>query len=539
MSISIFRIKKGRIMNLLLVDDEEYMIESIKKNVDWKDCGIDVVYTAFSVKQAQMIMEMADVDVIISDIVMPQESGFDLIEWVRSKGYRMSVIFLTSYAEFDYARRAIALDSVEYLLKPVDFGKLSCALRKAVQKAEQARAFADYQKESRHWKRNQSLICREFWREVLAGRIPQKPFIAESERQDRDYLNERFYLLYVIFHDGKAQEGIWDRGTLDFVVGNVLSELLSDSGMSVESVVSVEAGSCAVICREGGRVDGAAVRAAFARFVSWFLENFEMNLWAGAGAVQNGFEMAKVLAQIRRMRDNSLSVRNRVLYLSDFIHPENTYRNSNMGLWEILMEEGKEEALAAGMKAYLEEMERREMVTRQILEAFRVDVTQIVYSWLARREIKAHLLFSEREDKQIREDALSGIYGALAYASDLIHEAVRYEKYVNRTATVTEKIRQYIDSHYQEEIRRDALAEMVYLNTDYMARIFKKEYGISISAYILQKRVEEAKNLLVHSDLPINTVSIYVGYSNFSYFTKMFKENTGYSPLEYRRKFKK
>ena len=78
MSISIFRIKKGRIMNLLLVDDEEYMIESIKKNVDWKDCGIDVVYTAFSVKQAQMIMEMADVDVIISDIVMPQESGFDL-----------------------------------------------------------------------------------------------------------------------------------------------------------------------------------------------------------------------------------------------------------------------------------------------------------------------------------------------------------------------------------------------------------------------------------------------------------------------------
>ena len=525
-------------MNLLLVDDEEYMIESIKKNVDWKDCGIDAVYTAFSVKQAQMIMEMADVDVIISDIVMPQESGFDLIEWVRSKGYRMSVIFLTSYAEFDYARRAIALDSVEYLLKPVDFDKLSCALMKAVQKAEQARVFADYQRESRHWKQNQSVICREFWREVLAGRVPSEPFGAEAQRRDRDYLNDSFFLLYVVFYDGKAQEGIWDRGTLYFVMGNVLSELLADSGLSVESVVSVETGSCVVICRESGCVDGAAAKAAFARFVSWFQENFEMNLWAGAGAAQNGFEMAKVLAQVRRMRDNSLSVWNRVLYLSDFIHPENTYRNPNMGLWEILMEEGKEEALAVSMRAYLEEMERQEMVTRQILEAFRVDVTQIVYSWLARREIKAHLLFSEREDKRMHRDVPDGIYGALAYASDLIHEAVRYEKYVNRTATVTEKIRQYIDSHYQEEIRRDALAEMVYLNTDYMARIFKKEVGISISAYILQKRVEEDRNLLVHSDLPINTVSIYVGYSNFSYFTKMFKDNTGYSPLEYRRKFK-
>ncbi|MEI1257800.1 AraC family transcriptional regulator [Blautia sp. JLR.GB0024] len=50
--------------------------------------------------------------------------------------------------------------------------------------------------------------------------------------------------------------------------------------------------------------------------------------------------------------------------------------------------------------------------------------------------------------------------------------------------------------------------------------------------------MEEAKNMLTRSSLPINTVSIYVGYSNFSYFTKMFRENTGFSPLEYRRKFK-
>lgn len=45
--------------------------------------------------------------------------------------------------------------------------------------------------------------------------------------------------------------------------------------------------------------------------------------------------------------------------------------------------------------------------------------------------------------------------------------------------------------------------------------------------------------MLAQSNFPINTVSIYVGYSNFSYFTKMFKENTGYSPLEYRRMIKK
>ena len=112
-------------------------------------------------------------------------------------------------------------------------------------------------------------------------------------------------------------------------------------------------------------------------------------------------------------------------------------------------------------------------------------------------------------------------------------------QHVNKTDSVANQICMYIDAHYQEEIHRDQLAELVFLNTDYMSRIFKKEKGISISTYILQKRVDEAKKLLVQSNLPINTVSLYVGYSNFSYFTKMFKENTGYTPLEYRRKVKK
>ena len=93
------------------------------------------------------------------------------------------------------------------------------------------------------------------------------------------------------------------------------------------------------------------------------------------------------------------------------------------------------------------------------------------------------------------------------------------------------------NSHFREEIHRDELAELVYLNTDYMSRMFKKEKGVSISNYILQKRVDEAKKLLCGSSLPINTVSLHIGYSNFSYFTKMFKENTGLTPLEYRRKF--
>lgn len=115
-------------MKLLLVDDEEYVIESIKRNLDLTETGVSEVYTAFSVQQAKNIMGMVDIDIVISDIVMPGGTGFDFVEWVRKEELKVQVIFLTSYAEFDYARRAIQLNSVDYLLKPIDFDKLKEAV---------------------------------------------------------------------------------------------------------------------------------------------------------------------------------------------------------------------------------------------------------------------------------------------------------------------------------------------------------------------------------------------------------------------------
>lgn len=527
-------------MNLLLVDDEEYVIESIRKNIDWEKSGITRVCTAFSMKQAQDAMDMMPVDVIISDIVMPNGSGFDFVEWVREKSYEVQVIFLTSYAEFDYARRAISLDSVDYLLKPIDFEELEMALGRAVKKVEENRKYQDYQKASWHWKRNLPLLQKDYWTEVLRGNISADMLQKEAEQRRLPYQESwEFLPISLIFYEGRCNQKIWDNKTLSFCVENVLSEILEKTELQVETVVSMEENSFVVIC---GRKtpectpDEMKKHEIMERFVQWISEKVHMDVWCGVGSMESAEHIREVVSLIGKMRDNSLSVWNRVLYLSDFENPRITCQNPELGVWEALLEQEKKDELMESIGQYLEDISCREMVTREILLSFQMDVTQMVYSWLANKEIKAHLLFLEEENEQYFQNSLRGVNGAKEYADHLITKAIQYRKYVDKTTSVTEKICQYIDQHYKEEIRRDDLGELVYLNTDYMSRMFKKEVGVSISTYILQKRVEEAKKLLSQSNLPINTVSIYVGYSNFSYFTKMFKENTGYSPLEYRRK---
>lgn len=519
-------------MNLLLVDDEQYVVESIKKNINLKKCGITEVYTAYSMGQAQQIIDLMSVDIIISDIVMPGKTGFDLVEWVRERNNQVQVIFLTSYAEFDYAKRAIALDSVEYLLKPIDFEQLEKALTVAVDRAKQRNR---YYKDEQRWKRNRQVIVREFWKEVLTENIRGTEFENEARKRHLPY-EEKFQgkLLYLSFYISSCCKSIWDKKIINFIVENVLGEMFEKTNVILETVIPKGENGCIVICRkqEGEDETGKILE----EFVHWINEKIQLELWCGIGEWESAIEFPHSLEKLYIMQDNSMSQRNKVLSLSDFQQTETSYQNPNRKVWEALLKEENEEDLLKHMEKYLRGIEEAQLMTRKILKDFRMDVMQIVYSWLEKEQIEAYLLFSTKENEIYYQNALNSVQGAVEYASNLVKKAISYRKYVNKTESVTEQICKYIDVHYREEIRREELGKMVYLNADYLSRTFKKELGISISTYILQKRVDEAKKLLKQSNLPINTVSLSVGYSNFSYFTKMFKENTGYAPLEYRRK---
>ena len=86
-----------------------------------------------------------------------------------------------------------------------------------------------------------------------------------------------------------------------------------------------------------------------------------------------------------------------------------------------------------------------------------------------------------------------------------------------------------VDKNVLKSLRLD-ITQMVYL-----ARLFKKEVGMSIGAYLHECRIQEAKKLLLQAELPINEVAQRVGYDNFSYFSYLFRKRTGVSPNEYRK----
>lgn len=96
------------------------------------------------------------------------------------------------------------------------------------------------------------------------------------------------------------------------------------------------------------------------------------------------------------------------------------------------------------------------------------------------------------------------------------------------------KCKQYIFNHLYEEVSLQQLSRSVHMNSSYLSRLFKQETGVSISEYIQQQRIEEAKKLLILTDLPISEIYARLNYNDQSYFTKVFKKLTGVTPKQFR-----
>ena len=117
----------------------------------------------------------------------------------------------------------------------------------------------------------------------------------------------------------------------------------------------------------------------------------------------------------------------------------------------------------------------------------------------------------------------------------------KYQKTIEKTeredsGTLYYQIEQYIERNYQSKISLDEIAEALHANRSYLSRLYKNKTGVNLFDAILYRRIEAAKEYLLHTDMKTYEISEAVGFEDAGYFSKMFKRKTGVSPKEYRKK---
>ena len=118
-------------LKVMLVDDEPYILQGLQVLIDWESGGFEIAATCSNGKEALKFLKENHVDLIISDIRMPEMTGLELLETVKKEKISdAEFVLLTGYDDFAYTQRAIRNGCLDYILKPVEEEELIAVLRK-------------------------------------------------------------------------------------------------------------------------------------------------------------------------------------------------------------------------------------------------------------------------------------------------------------------------------------------------------------------------------------------------------------------------
>lgn len=529
-------------MNILIMDDDEYTVDAIKAMIDWEQIGIDDVFSATTVACAKQIFEAVKLDIMLCDIEMHSESGLDFVEWARERGSKADVYFLTSFAEFSYAQKALKLQSREYILKPVQYQVLTETLGKAVIRAKERK---QEQSEKEKWRQSLKLRKDAFWGRMIRQELTE-PEEVEKYRQflTLPYTGTDCFLLLVIeIYDFRTILEKVERGMYDFIIQNITEELLGKEGFHTEVMFRTESDDFArwnVILRvdQGVEKQYTDIMLRIGKnYISQIRQKLDSIVGCYVGIPVACAQMPGQVKLLFEMVLDDVFGANQVQFLENYSARMVSYEQPEFTRWEELILEKEEKKVQWEISQYLLRLEKEKNANTESLIQFQLEFHYMVMSVLKQRNITVSLVWGGISTEESKE-AVKSIHSMQKYTKKLLRKVLQSLEQAGKEKAVVHTVRKYISEHYAEEITRDDLAKLVYLNPDYLSRMFRTETGESLSNYLIRYRIEKAKELLSNTNSPINQIACDVGYTNFSYFAKIFRKYAQCTPNEYRKKMK-
>ncbi len=496
---------------VLLVDDEEMVTQGLSRFVRWEEAGFRVCGTALSVSAALVLLEKEPVDLVITDIQIPGQNGLDLIRILKERYPRTKTIILSGYSDFAYAQQALRLGALDYLTKPINFKALRELLervhRMLEEEAQQNIPDGHLQELLRHtlilniangfpFDAERAALC-------LKTDIPIR--VARISPRDRSGMNVAL-----------AQQ-LREYFAPCQVVSSTANELLCvlEGSRDTEALVWELSGLCSqpssLCIGLSEEVEGYAKLRLAALQASKALRYQKAR--SGPGVL--------LYEQVAGMFTHSVEAQDVTIrhLVETFNDPEDRPR----------LPEELSNALTA-----LENRSGFSLAQAQYFcTEFLVELDAPLQTLLSSEETR-HLLLSETLMDVLGASSVSEIQGYLTHYLDRLLQELRQEDEARQTGDLINRVKNYIQEHFAENLTLTVLSELFYVCPAYLSRLFKKKTGVNFVEYLTTIRIEKSKEFLANPSLMIYTVSEMVGYENPRYFSRLFKEALGCSPQEYR-----
>lgn len=159
--------------------------------------------------------------------------------------------------------------------------------------------------------------------------------------------------------------------------------------------------------------------------------------------------------------------------------------------------------------------------------AIKLDLNQVKFIKSMFEKIKAEYVLKDKYSPEILKNLLLEFF--VYFLRDLKNDP-GFEKEIS----LVDEITMYLFEHYEEDLNQKSTAQRFYISRSYLSKLFKAKTGRGFNEYLNKIRIEQAKNSLKTTSLPITEIAFSCGFNDSNYFSKIFKKSEGVSPLNYR-----
>jgi len=248
-------------------------------------------------------------------------------------------------------------------------------------------------------------------------------------------------------------------------------------------------------------------------------------------------DLSKIYITLLRMKENNVAHYEGVFRAGESgtvnIEPslDDTFSIFNWKDWLI---EGQAEKIRAEVENFLAKKKAERELNRSLLVLIVQMVTNTFYS-----------LDGQGAEKMMGTAEISGRYvrstdspeALLLYLDEVIsqYRGREKEEIENNGAILIRKMKNYIRDNIGSRMDREEVAMRFFVSKDYVTHLFNRYENVSFTQYVNEQKLERAKDLIRKTNLPMKAIAMNVGFSDYAYFSKVFKEYSGMSPLDYRK----
>lgn len=525
--------KNKNMYQVIIVEDEQDVRERITKFVSKRSDVFNIVGIYVNGADALEGIINLEPDILITDIKIPYLEGMELIsEAINYVPYLKSIV-ITGFDVFEYAKRAVELDVVGFLTKPIIEESLNHNLDKAIIKIEDEKSLIKNVEVINELKKENNFLIKEsLFQKILRENSLSDNIIKRLSNNDISLDFKYFQIANFMLNELNSDLEI------EAYLIQIYQEIEALINVDVELNMTIKNEQLIILIKSNQEIN---VEKHFQNVISKHNRFYNNILSVGLSLVFSNYYFKEAYDQAKTA----------LTYRSFFTNKYNVYR---------YLEEGNSFSFKYNIELtrelrytleYLTLSESKNILDKLISESFlshNQNVHYLVISNILNEIFKSvkninrfvnkignindyYLQFLNMHSK---EQLLNKLYELLELISEINHEERQDLSSVN-----TNKILRLIQDNYKNpDFSLEILADEVNLSVSYISLLLK-EQNLSFVKYLTNLRIVEAKKLLTNSSLKIIEIAEEVGYLDPYYFSHVFKKQTGISPRKYRNDHEK